>query len=61
MKILCVGDVCGSIGCDAIRKNLPKFKEKYNIDINIKPDNNLENSSFRIEGDRIWKKQHYAT
>lgn len=35
------------------RSNVLYFKEKYNIDINIKPDNNLENSSFRIEGDRI--------
>lgn len=35
MKILCVGDVCGSIGCDAIRMNLPKLKEKYNIDVTI--------------------------
>lgn len=35
MKILCIGDVCGSIGCNFLRKVLPKFKKENNIDMII--------------------------
>ncbi len=35
MKILCIGDVCGSSGCDALRKFLPKFKAEHQIDMTI--------------------------
>ena len=32
MKILCIGDVCGSIGCRALMRFLPHFKKQNNID-----------------------------
>ncbi len=35
MKILAVGDVCGSIGCDYVRKVLPTLKREKNIDFVI--------------------------
>ena len=35
MNILCVGDVCGSIGCEAVRRVLPELKKRYSIDLTI--------------------------
>ena len=35
IKILCVGDVVSQAGCDFLRKKLPEFKQKNNIDICI--------------------------
>lgn len=35
MKILCVGDVCGSVGCETVKKLLPKIKRKHNVDLTI--------------------------
>ncbi len=32
MKILCIGDVVGSSGCDMLAKKLPLLKRQYNID-----------------------------
>lgn len=42
MRILCIGDVVGSIGCDFVRKTLPQLKKLKNIDFVIC---NGENSS----------------
>lgn len=42
MKILAVGDVCGSIGCDYVRKVLPALKRDKKIDFVII---NAENSA----------------
>ena len=42
MKILAVGDVCGSIGCDYVRKVLPALKREKKIDFVII---NAENSA----------------
>ena len=33
MRILCIGDVCGSIGCDFLRQRLPSLKKQRNIDM----------------------------
>ena len=33
MRLLAVGDVCGSIGCDAIKRILPRLKKSKNIDM----------------------------
>ncbi len=35
MRILCIGDVVGTIGCDFLRKTLPKFKKLKSIDFVI--------------------------
>lgn len=35
MNILCVGDVCGSIGCETVRQKLPALKREYNIDFTV--------------------------
>lgn len=35
MKILCVGDVCGSIGCKALRRFLPQLKAEHGVDFVI--------------------------
>ena len=35
MRILCIGDVCGSIGCEFLIKVLPKFKTEHKIDITV--------------------------
>lgn len=32
MRLLCVGDVCGSIGCEKVRRVLPAFKRENQID-----------------------------
>lgn len=42
MKILALGDIVGSGGCEKIRKSLPSIKRKYNIDFCIA---NGENSA----------------
>ncbi len=35
MRILCVGDVCGSIGCRMLASFLPKIKREYGIDFTV--------------------------
>ncbi len=35
MRILCVGDIVGNIGCEFLRKHLPAFKKENNIDLTI--------------------------
>ncbi len=35
MKILCVGDVCGAVGCAAVREWLPAFKRQHGIDLTV--------------------------
>lgn len=35
MRLLCVGDVCGSNGCDKVRRVLPLLKRDKNIDVVI--------------------------
>lgn len=35
MRLLAIGDVCGSIGCDEVRRVLPEFKREKNIDMVI--------------------------
>lgn len=35
MRILAVGDVCGSVGCEYVRKVLPALKREKNIDMVI--------------------------
>ena len=42
MRILAIGDVCGSIGCEYVRKSLPDLKRKKAIDMVII---NAENSA----------------
>lgn len=42
MRVLAVGDVCGSIGCEYVRKVLPALKKNKNIDAVII---NAENSA----------------
>lgn len=42
MKILCIGDVVGNIGCRDLQSKLPAIKKQYNIDFTIA---NGENSA----------------
>ena len=35
MRLLAVGDVCGSIGCGEVMRILPKLKKEKNIDMVI--------------------------
>ncbi len=42
MKLLCIGDVCGSLGCDKVMRILPAFKKEKKIDTVII---NCENSA----------------
>ena len=35
MRILAIGDVCGSIGCNTVRQILPKLKKELNIDFTV--------------------------
>ena len=35
MRVLCIGDVIGSIGCEFLRKTLPQFKKLKGIDFVI--------------------------
>ena len=49
MRILCIGDVVGSIGCEFLRNNLPTLKKVKGVDFVIC---NGENSA----GDRRWNR-----
>ncbi|MEG1887666.1 MAG: TIGR00282 family metallophosphoesterase [Oscillospiraceae bacterium] len=42
MNILCIGDVCGHIGCEYLRRHLPKLKKENCIDLVVA---NGENSA----------------
>lgn len=42
MRVLCIGDVVGSVGCDFLRKTLPQFKKYNAVDFVIC---NAENSA----------------
>ncbi len=44
MKVLCIGDICGNIGSEAVYRKLPAIKQKYGIDMVIA---NAENSADR--------------
>lgn len=35
LKILAIGDVCGSAGCEMLRRHLPSIKRKYGIDFTV--------------------------
>lgn len=35
MRILCIGDVVGSAGCDFLRTHLPAFKKLHKVDLTI--------------------------
>lgn len=35
MKILAIGDVCGSIGCNKLMRVLPALKKEYNVDFTV--------------------------
>ena len=35
MRVLCIGDVIGSVGCEFLRKTLPPFKKLKNVDFVI--------------------------
>lgn len=35
MRILCIGDVVGSIGCEFLRNNLPTLKKVKGVDFVI--------------------------
>ncbi len=43
MKILLIGDVFGNTGINAVKKELPKLKQKYQIDITIANCENVTN------------------
>ena len=42
MKILAIGDIFGKIGRQAVKSQLPKLKEKYQIDFVVA---NVENAT----------------
>ncbi len=35
MKILAIGDVCGTVGCEKLQSVLPKLKKEHNIDFTV--------------------------
>ncbi|MBO7217580.1 MAG: TIGR00282 family metallophosphoesterase [Clostridia bacterium] len=35
MKILAIGDVCGTVGCEKLRAVLPKLKKEYGVDFTL--------------------------
>ncbi len=45
MRVLCVGDVCGSIGCGALIKLLPRIKRERGIDFVIVNGENSADSN----------------
>ena len=45
MRILCIGDVCGSIGCEYLKRVLPKLKRDENIDCCIVNGENSADSN----------------
>lgn len=49
MKILCIGDVVGNIGTEALKKRIPELREKYSPDIIIVNGENAgDNSSINL-------------
>ncbi len=53
MRILCVGDVVASAGCELVRRVLPSVKRRYNVDVcivngeNAADGNGLTPTAFR--------------
>ncbi len=35
MKILAIGDVCGTVGCEKLQRVLPRLKKEYSIDLTV--------------------------
>lgn len=50
MKLLTVGDVCGPVGCEEIRRKLPVLKRKYAIDaVIINGENSADGNGITPE------------
>lgn len=45
MRVLCIGDVTGAVGCEHLRKTLPKFKREHDIDVCIVNGENSGNGN----------------
>lgn len=47
MKVLCIGDVCGSIGCNFLLKTLPRIKRENAIDfVVVNGENSADGNGF---------------
>ena len=54
MKILCIGDVCGSIGCEMLAKHLNKIKREHNIDFTIVNGENSADGNGIVPSSAEW-------
>lgn len=50
MNVLCIGDVCGSIGCNFLQKHLSSLKKQYNIDMVIVNGENSADGNGMLPG-----------
>ncbi len=54
MKILCIGDVCGSIGCEMLERHLNKLKKQYSIDLTIVNGENSADGNGIVPSSAEW-------
>ena len=50
MNILCIGDVCGSVGCNFLRQKLPAFKKLKAIDMVVVNGENASDGNGLLPG-----------
>ena len=57
MNILCVGDICGPMGCEMLIKTLPRIKKEYEIDFTVvNGENSASANGISPESaELIWK------
>lgn len=54
MKILCIGDVCGSIGCEILEKNINRIKKEHGIDFTIVNGENSADGNGIVPSSADW-------
>lgn len=54
MKILCIGDVCGSIGCEMLGRHINKIKREYNIDVTVVNGENSADGNGIVPSSAEW-------
>lgn len=54
MKILCVGDVCGSIGCSMLENHLNKIKKQHKIDFTVVNGENSADGNGIVPSSAEW-------
>lgn len=54
MKILCIGDVCGSIGCEMLERHLSRIKREHGIDFTVVNGENSADGNGIVPSSAEW-------